>query len=247
MKTVGLWGFLFLLLVAIVLALVANHRTSQPQKVAQNQLNRVEMMAIDEIIETDNIVYNVWMGRNCYAPHPDATYTYANSCAFLTASGTLGCWAVEYANDYYNNPACYYRIQAQLHNQTFNIWQCGSIRNTDFDDWWGPSTWAFQSRSLPQTGNATQDVLSLAAIMSNSQGFVFTEWSQQDTTADGHVWALPHIMLHQHGSGQDVTYSVDFEMIDPQLENDIVITSSSSCSCEQFLDRFIDVQKCYVY
>ncbi len=125
MRKDRLLGIIFLLLIVFVLTLVANHRASQPHKVAQTQLNQVEMMAIDEIIENDNIVYNEWMGKSCYAPVPDATYTYANSCAFLTASGTLGGWAVEYADDYYNNPACYYRIQAQLHNQEFSIWQCG--------------------------------------------------------------------------------------------------------------------------
>ena len=246
MKTFKLLGIIFLLLAAIAITLVANHRTAQSQKTAQIPMSRVEMMAIDEIIETNNIIYNDWMGKSCYAPQYDNVYTYANSCAFLTASGTLGGMAVSYADSYYDDPACYYRIQAQLDNVAFDKWQCTAIRSDDFEGWWGPATWNFLSTSLPQSDNATQNVLAIAAIMSNNQGLVFTDWYADNT--EGHVWALARIQLHQHINGQDVTYMVDYEIINSDMANDHIYSNGAiSVSCEDFMSLFTDVHSCYVY
>ncbi len=245
MKTFKLLGIIFLLLAAIAITLVANHRTAQSQKTAQIPMSRVEMMAIDEIIETNNIIYNDWMGKSCYDPQPDATYTYANSCAFLTASGTLGGMAVSYADNYYDDPACYYRIQAQLNNIAFDKWQCTAMNANDFDGWWGPATWNFLSTSLPQSDNATQDVLAIAAIMSNNQGFVFTEWGENEE--EGHVWALARIQLRQHTNGQNVTYSVCYEIINSEYSDIQIVKETWGTSCENFMGLFTDVHGCYVY
>ncbi|MBP5612170.1 MAG: hypothetical protein J6X20_05535 [Bacteroidales bacterium] len=246
MKVFKLSGIIFLLLAALVTILVAFHRTAQPKHVAQTQMSQVEMMAIDEIIDIINIIYNQWMGKSCYVPQYDNSYPYANSCAFLTASGTLGGVPVDYADDYYDNPLCYYRIQAQQNNQQFDKWQCTSMWNPDFVGWWGPATWEFQSASLVQTGNATQDVLAIAAIMSNNQGFILTEWDM-DSNEGGHIWALSRIMLHQRGSGQNVTYTVDYEIINAGSCNNDIVKNTWSVSCEDFMDLFTDVQNYYVY
>lgn len=238
------WSLLLLLM--MVVTTVVYFYTTQSPKMSHVHLNQVEMMAIDEIIDTDNIVYNEWMGRSCYAPQYDNVYSYANSCVFLTASGTLSGMAVSYADNYYDDPACYYRIQAQLNNQTFDKWQCTTMWGEDFVGWWGPATWAFQATTLPQTGNDTQDVLAIAAIMSNNQGFILKE-PPIDSTDTGHVWALSHIMLHQHGTGQNITYSVDYEIINPEYCNNNVIKNDWSVSCADFMALFVDVQNCYVY
>ncbi len=63
MKVYKLLGIIFLLLAAIAITLVANHRTAQSQKTAQTPMSRVEMLTVDPALYGKAQSPNRWKGN----------------------------------------------------------------------------------------------------------------------------------------------------------------------------------------
>jgi len=93
-------------------------------------------------INADDVVTGQQYGGTASAPYCNPNAPYAASCAFLTASGTMGGDAADYAHAYYENPMCHYRTldkylkdkpDRRTGKKELDYYKCGALWSGDFD------------------------------------------------------------------------------------------------------------------
>ena len=205
----------------LVLLWPSTHNNTLPNRIASS-----------ELMTQDEVIYGLPMGISGHVPQLSPDSTWANYCAFITASCLNGGTTLSYASAYYHDPRCSYPANSP---KRFS----GSVHYSDLEGWWGQETFSpFTSYTLPDNTDVNNFVYDLANFMATESTGIICEEVRGDNT-EGHVWALLSITLDM-----DQPTKCGYTAINSEINPTQIIETSVLKGV--FVELFVDTQYCYL-